>query len=141
MEVRDEMRPAAKAATLWRNRDYMWLWSGQVISTLGSTASTIIYPLLILALTGSPEAAGVAVRLHARWGSALRRGARMARFHGNGRVVLDAAHCTGSRDGAESASAPRRSDRAPTGRVISIAPMPGNCPKSYSVERNFGLTL
>src|SRR4051812_28133677 len=38
----------------------MWLWSGQVISTLGSAASTVIVPLLILALTGSPEAAGVA---------------------------------------------------------------------------------
>src|SRR4051812_21686395 len=42
----------------------MWLWSGQVISTLGSAASTVIVPLLILALTGSPEAAGVAGALH-----------------------------------------------------------------------------
>jgi predicted MFS family arabinose efflux permease len=65
MEGRDEIRPQATALPLWRNRDYMWLWSGQVISTLGSTASTIIYPLLILALTGSPEAAGVAGALRA----------------------------------------------------------------------------
>jgi predicted MFS family arabinose efflux permease len=45
---------------LWRNRDYMLLWSGQVISTLGTSASAIVYPLLILALTNSPAAAGLA---------------------------------------------------------------------------------
>ena len=50
---------------LWRNADYMLLWGGQVVSTLGSTASTIIYPLLILALTGSPGDAGIAGALRA----------------------------------------------------------------------------
>lgn len=43
----------------------MLLWSGQVISTLGTTASTIVYPLLILALTNSPAAAGIASALGA----------------------------------------------------------------------------
>lgn len=57
--------PEQPASPLWRNRDYMWLWSGQVVSTLGSTASTILYPLLILALTDSPAAAGVAGALRA----------------------------------------------------------------------------
>lgn len=38
----------------------MLLWSGQVVSTLGSSAAWIIYPLLILALTESPAAAGIA---------------------------------------------------------------------------------
>jgi MFS family permease len=41
----------------------MLLWSGQVISTLGSAASGVIYPLLILALTDSPTAAGIAAAL------------------------------------------------------------------------------
>ncbi len=50
-----ESRPS-----LWRNRNYMLLWSGQVVSTLGSSASQIVYPLLILALTASPAAAGIA---------------------------------------------------------------------------------
>ncbi len=45
---------------VWRNRDYMLLWGGQVVSTTGSAAAQIIYPLLILALTGSPAAAGLA---------------------------------------------------------------------------------
>jgi len=43
----------------------MLLWSGQVVSTLGSTATSIVFPLLILALTNSPAAAGVASALRA----------------------------------------------------------------------------
>lgn len=43
----------------------MLMWSGQVISTLGTTASAIVYPLLILALTNSPAAAGIAGALGA----------------------------------------------------------------------------
>lgn len=50
---------------LWRNRDYLLLWSGQVVSTLGSAATTVVYPLLILAMTGSPTVAGLAGALRA----------------------------------------------------------------------------
>lgn len=46
--------------SLWRNRDYMLLWSGQCISTIGSGVSQIAYPLLILALTRSPALTGFA---------------------------------------------------------------------------------
>jgi len=46
--------------SLLRNRDFVLLWSGQVVSTLGSMATSVIYPLLILALTDSPTAAGIA---------------------------------------------------------------------------------
>ena len=45
---------------LRHNRDFMFLWGGQVVSTLGSMTSQVIYPLLILALTDSPTAAGMA---------------------------------------------------------------------------------
>lgn len=45
---------------LWRNRDYLLLWSGQTVSTLGSGISTIAFPFLILGLTGSPALAGIA---------------------------------------------------------------------------------
>jgi MFS family permease len=38
----------------------MLLWSGQIVSALGSTMSGVVMPLLILALTDSPAAAGVA---------------------------------------------------------------------------------
>jgi len=50
---------------IWRNRDYMLLWGGQVVSTAGSAASTAVIPLLILALTGSATSAGFAAAL--RW--------------------------------------------------------------------------
>jgi MFS family permease len=49
----DESRP------LWRNRDFMFLWTGQVVSTLGTRIASLAYPLLVLALTGSPLLAGV----------------------------------------------------------------------------------
>ena len=48
---------------LWRQREYMLLWSGQVITTLGASAAGIIYPLLILSLTGSPAQAAGATAL------------------------------------------------------------------------------
>jgi MFS family permease len=45
---------------LRRNRDFQLLWSGQAVSVLGSQTSKIAYPLLVLAMTGSPAKAGVA---------------------------------------------------------------------------------
>jgi predicted MFS family arabinose efflux permease len=41
----------------------MLLWSGQVASTLGGSASGIVVPLLVLAMTGSASAAGIASAL------------------------------------------------------------------------------
>jgi predicted MFS family arabinose efflux permease len=52
------MRDPTEETSLWHNRSYMLLWSGQVVSTLGSISAGIVYPLLILALTESPELAG-----------------------------------------------------------------------------------
>ncbi len=50
---------------LWLNRDYMLLWSGQMVSNVGTQVSTLAFPLLILALTGSPAQAGFAGALRA----------------------------------------------------------------------------
>src|SRR5207248_3788947 len=50
---------------LWRNLDYMLLWSGQTVSTIVTEVSTLAFPLLILALTGSPAQAGFAGALRA----------------------------------------------------------------------------
>lgn len=44
---------------LWRNLNYMLLWSGQLISTTGSQVSSLAFPLLVLAVTGSPAQAGI----------------------------------------------------------------------------------
>ncbi len=47
--------------SLWRNREYLLLWlGGQVISSLGTGISQLAFPLLILAETHSPAAAGLA---------------------------------------------------------------------------------
>lgn len=51
---------AQKLPPLWQNRDYMFLWGGQVISVIGTGATQIVYPLLVLSLTDSPAAAGIA---------------------------------------------------------------------------------
>ncbi|HET8844882.1 MAG TPA: MFS transporter [Ktedonobacteraceae bacterium] len=50
---------ATPAVPLWRNRDYLLLWSGQAVSSIGSNASGLAIPLLILALTNSPIQAGI----------------------------------------------------------------------------------
>jgi MFS family permease len=54
-EAQDQGVPPLRA-----NRDFRLLWFGSVVSVLGSRASAIAYPLLVLALTGSPADAGLA---------------------------------------------------------------------------------
>ncbi|HYQ66188.1 MFS transporter [Actinophytocola sp.] len=44
---------------LRHNRDFLLLWSGTAVSILGSRASGMAYPLLVLSLTGSVVAAGL----------------------------------------------------------------------------------
>jgi MFS family permease len=50
---------AKPALPLRRNRDFILLRSGQVVSTLGSEVSGLAFPLLVLSLTGSPAQAGI----------------------------------------------------------------------------------
>jgi MFS family permease len=49
--------------SLWENWNYLLLWSGQTISSIGSGVSDLAFPLLILALTRSPAQAGLAAAL------------------------------------------------------------------------------
>ena len=44
---------------LHRNRDFMILWSSQVASTVGTRVTSVAFPLLVLAVTGSPAQAGL----------------------------------------------------------------------------------
>ncbi len=52
-------RKTAERPSLWRNREFVALWSGQVVSTLGAQTSGTAMPLLVLATTGSPSDAGI----------------------------------------------------------------------------------
>jgi hypothetical protein len=44
---------------LRRNRDFMLLQTGQLLSNIGTETTTIAYPLLVLSVTGSAAAAGI----------------------------------------------------------------------------------
>ncbi|GHO45508.1 MFS transporter [Ktedonospora formicarum] len=48
---------------LWRNRDYLLLWSGQTISTVGGNISLLAFPLLVLTVTSSPLLSSIALAL------------------------------------------------------------------------------
>ena len=62
------LKAAVETATpsdgsLRQNRDYWRLWSGQVVSSIGSQVSSLALPLFILALTHSPAQAGLLAAL------------------------------------------------------------------------------
>ena len=60
-----QLLTATKPVPLWRNRDYLLLWSGQSISAIGSAVSELAFPLLVLAVTHSPAEAGFTSALRA----------------------------------------------------------------------------
>src|ERR1700730_18024139 len=49
--------------SLWRNSDYLLLWLGQTVSSLGTSCTQFAFPLLIVELTRSIAAAGLAYSL------------------------------------------------------------------------------
>ena len=55
--------PTRRPVPLWRNRDYVLLWSGQMISSVGTQVSMLAFPLLVLAITHSPAQAGLIAAL------------------------------------------------------------------------------
>ena len=48
----------AQQRSLFTNRNFMLLWSGQLVSAMGTTITNIALPLIVLALTGSAFQAG-----------------------------------------------------------------------------------
>jgi predicted MFS family arabinose efflux permease len=59
VNVAEQTEASRRYVPLWRNRDYILLWSGQMISSVGSRISMLAFPLLVLALTHSPAQAGL----------------------------------------------------------------------------------
>lgn len=47
--------------SVWRNPDFRLLWSGQIVSALGSHASGLAFPLLLLSLTHSAAETGLLI--------------------------------------------------------------------------------
>jgi MFS family permease len=45
--------------SLWHNRDFLLLWSGQLLSSVGSQVSLLAFPLLVLGITHSATQAGL----------------------------------------------------------------------------------
>ena len=82
------------ASPLRRNRDFVLLQAGLLLSSAGSQMTAIAYPLLVLALTGSPAKAGVVafVRFLAMAALALPSGIAADRW--NRRRLMIAAHAT-----------------------------------------------
>ncbi|MEU4199843.1 MFS transporter [Streptomyces sp. NPDC045470] len=55
----DRQEPPRRSKPLWRNRDYNILWVSRSLTEVGFNASTMAFPLLVLAVTGSPGTAGL----------------------------------------------------------------------------------
>ncbi|HLZ24139.1 MAG TPA: MFS transporter [Ktedonobacterales bacterium] len=51
--------------SIWHNRAYLLLWTGQALSDIGGALSELAYPLLVLAVTHSPAQAGLVAALRA----------------------------------------------------------------------------
>lgn len=70
------------AVPLRKNRDFVLLQSGQLLSNVGSQTTQIAYPLLVLALTHSPAKAGIVAFARAlpMWLFALPAGLAADRF-------------------------------------------------------------
>lgn len=60
-----QLLSSGQPQSLWRNRDYLLLWSGQALSDIGSAVSELAFPLLVLAVTHSPAQAGFVAALRA----------------------------------------------------------------------------
>src|SRR5215467_12536324 len=61
----EQQLSSGQPTSLWRNRDYLLLWSGQALSDIGGAVSELAFPLLVLAVTHSPAEAGFVAALRA----------------------------------------------------------------------------
>ncbi len=59
VKVAAPVEPVKRSIPLWRNRDYVLLWSGQMVSSVGTRVSMLAFPLFVLAITHSPAQAGL----------------------------------------------------------------------------------
>jgi len=55
----DEEQKKSPRMRLWRNRDYMILWSGQTVSLVGTGITQTAFPLLVWDITHSAALVGL----------------------------------------------------------------------------------
>jgi MFS family permease len=60
-DIREDEPTLTPTRSLWRNGNFLLLWSGQTVSALGTRVSALAFPLLILALTHSAAIAGLLI--------------------------------------------------------------------------------
>jgi MFS family permease len=87
------------AAPLRRNRDFVLLQTAQLLSSGGSQITAISYPLLVLALTGSPAKAGIVAFARLLGAALFALPAGLAADRWNRRRLMIAAHALRSRIG------------------------------------------
>ncbi len=74
----DQPGGTGRPASLWRSADYVYWWTGNTLSAVGTSVSAIAYPLLVLYTTGSVAKAGaisaaglLGAMVTTLWGGAL----------------------------------------------------------------------
>jgi MFS family permease len=82
-------RGVSEEVPLRRNRDFVLLQAGQLLSNAGTQSTQIAYPLLVLALTHSPARAGIVAFARALplWLSALPGGLAADHFRRKGLMI------------------------------------------------------
>lgn len=87
-EERPHQRLQQRQSPLWRNRDFLLIIGGQMVSEAGTQVSHLAFPLLMLLLTNSPTQAGLmgALRAVPYVALALPAGALVDRW--NRRIVM-----------------------------------------------------
>ena len=82
-------RTAIGAPPLRRNLRFQTLWTGMTASTVGVSVADVAYPLIILAMTGSPALAGLfaAVQAVGMLAAGLPAGSLADRYDGRALVI------------------------------------------------------
>ena len=93
---------------LRRNRDFMLLQAGQLLSSFGTQATSVAYPLLVLAVTGSAAQAGVVAFLRAVPAVLLALPSSLAADRWSRRRLMIAADGVGCCPGGSRCGDPRR---------------------------------
>jgi MFS family permease len=92
----DPTAATGRLPSLWRNHDFMILWTGETVSQLGSSMSFFIFPIIGYSLTGSTTKAALALTAYTFGNVVLRLQAGALIDRWNRKRVLIAANGSGA---------------------------------------------